>query len=69
MNFDMVQTQYTNAFNMEKETYQRQQDTLTQYKDAALSMTPAQIMADTTLTPQQKQVAVAQQQATAVATL
>lgn len=66
---DLAQTQYTNAVNAENETYQRQQDTLTQYKDSALSMTPAQIMADTTLTPQQKQIAVAQQQSTAVATL
>jgi hypothetical protein len=65
-NFDMAQTQYQNAVQNEQTIYNRQQDAITQYKDASFSMTASQIMADPSLTPQQKQIVVAQQQQSAV---
>lgn len=64
-NFDMAQTQYQNAVQNESIIYQRQQDTLTNYKEASFSMTPSQIMADSSLTPQQKSIAIAQQRVSA----
>lgn len=65
-NFDMAQTNYQNAVQNEQTIYQRQQDSITNYKDASFSMTSAQILADESLTPQQKQVVIAQQQQSAV---
>jgi hypothetical protein len=65
-NFDMAQTTYQNTVQQEEVEYRKQQDSIQNYKDASFSMTSGQILADTTLTPQQKSLVIAQQQTSAV---
>lgn len=68
-NREMAQQQYDNIVENEKITYQRQQDTITEMKEASFALTPQEILSNPSLTPEQKSIAMQQQQASAINTL